>query len=305
MITKLAKETGRSVESLEKKWEEAKSIAEQEGITEKKDYFFAYVTKIFKNLTGTEGKKMSESILSFKEYILGEETTSADVAQVSSKIGSVEKRPKFKFIIDGKYLDFVDKYEALQAAKFLDTKKIRSDELDINRGILEFENEERAKEVAKILKSEDINESSDSTYTIHELHPDDNNRYSNSITVSREQLNDINKQVKELVKNKKIHPADYSYEGNNTYEASTEVFSLLKLYDINESLNRAQKDKLKAMFNTSINKFDDSMSVKDFAAVIAEIFYEEYGQHNYSAFMNTWNNIKAQHLDDLEESKNQ
>jgi hypothetical protein len=70
---------------------------------------------------------------------------------------------------------------------------------------------------------------------------------------------------------------------------------------VNEVLSTSQKEQLKGMFNKAIDRFDDSMSVKDFASVVAEMFYEEWGQHNYSAFMNTWNNVKAQHVDDLEE----
>lgn len=53
-IKKVAKETGKSIAELEKKWKEAKAAAAEEGHAE--DY--AYITSIFKNMAGiNEGYK--------------------------------------------------------------------------------------------------------------------------------------------------------------------------------------------------------------------------------------------------------
>lgn len=77
---------------------------------------------------------------------------------------------------------------------------------------------------------------------------------------------------------------------------------MIKSYNdfIGEGLNNKQL-KLKELFIKSITKVDEDLSVKDFAAVVAEIFYEEYGQHNYATFINIWNNVKSMQIDDLEE----
>lgn len=82
LIKKYAKELNVSVESLEKKWEEAKKIAEKEGIENRK-YFFAYVTKIFKNLAGV--KDMKEGLISYEEFC------SMDEAIEKSEFESIKK----------------------------------------------------------------------------------------------------------------------------------------------------------------------------------------------------------------------
>lgn len=57
-IQKLSKERGISVAKLEKKWDEAKKIAEEEYGNVLDDKFYAIVTSIFKRMVGekTESK---------------------------------------------------------------------------------------------------------------------------------------------------------------------------------------------------------------------------------------------------------
>lgn len=98
----------------------------------------------------------------------------------------------------------------------------------------------------------------------------------------------------------KLYKSDKAID---TYITISPVETIAKKMNLNESLSKVQKEMLKKMFNKAIDKFDDNMSVKDFAAIVAELFYEQWGQHNYSAFMTIWNNVKKMHVDDLEEGE--
>jgi len=50
---------------------------------------------------------------------------------------------------------------------------------------------------------------------------------------------------------------------------------------------RSNNDKLVSAFKSEIEKVDDSLDVKDFAKIIAEILNENYGKHNFETFVNT------------------
>lgn len=60
-LMKIHKETGKSIASLEKKWEEAKNKAKGE----KKEKNFAYITYLFQKMIGLKENK----IMTFKEFI--------------------------------------------------------------------------------------------------------------------------------------------------------------------------------------------------------------------------------------------
>lgn len=197
-----------------------------------------------------------------------------------------ETESEFKFKVEGKYLDFYDKFRALKAVKFLDTKNIRADETGINRGFLEFDSPERAKKVADIIRL-NLNESLYNKGDIVNFLDDNGDTKEGTIIKNEVQKNSKGTDVKYYVVDckDKIH--------NVPEGVVTKV--------VNEALSTTQKEQLKAMFMKSIDRFDDNMSVKDFATVIAEMFYEEWGQHNYSLFMTAWNKVKTIHLDDLDE----
>ena len=69
-INKIAKDTGESLDYLEKKWEEAKELANKQVNHESAGYF-AYVTKIFNNLINYhDNKTFNEAYRkSFKHFI--------------------------------------------------------------------------------------------------------------------------------------------------------------------------------------------------------------------------------------------
>jgi len=57
-----------------------------------------------------------------------------------------------------------------------------------------------------------------------------------------------------------------------------------EIININES---KKSDKLAIEIDKSIEKIDDSMSIKDFALSVSKIVKDEYGTHNYSEFIET------------------
>jgi hypothetical protein len=76
-------------------------------------------------------------------------------------------------------------------------------------------------------------------------------------------------------------------DSENEWEADPYLFNELGLEDINginETLSTIQKEQLKALFVKSIEKFDESLSIMDFAKVVGEVFNEQYGKHNLTAF---------------------
>jgi hypothetical protein len=59
---------------------------------------------------------------------------------------------------------------------------------------------------------------------------------------------------------------------------------------VDESLSISQKKQLIYMFTKSMDKFDDSMSTKDFATVVGKLFNDNYGKHNVGSFISTFRN---------------
>jgi hypothetical protein len=144
--------------------------------------------------------------------------------------------------------------------------------------------------IEKCVEDEYIALKESEKYTIHELHPDDAKRYARRITISLEQLNIANEKFNKLKADKKLSSLDWSYEGNDTYEASSEAFELLGLNDlknINETLSTVQVEGLKDAILAAMDIYDKNMSVKDFAVVIGTILSNEYGSHNFQIFNST------------------
>lgn len=72
-VKSLAKETGKSVAEVEKRWNKAKEIAKDEypDVKEESDRFYAIVTGIFKKIEGVDSKAKKESFESRINGILG------------------------------------------------------------------------------------------------------------------------------------------------------------------------------------------------------------------------------------------
>jgi len=55
---------------------------------------------------------------------------------------------------------------------------------------------------------------------------------------------------------------------------------------INEvAMTDNKPDKLTKLISNSINQIDDSLSYRDFAMAVSSIMKEDYGRHNYKAFL--------------------
>jgi len=93
-IQKIAKETGMKVAELEKKWDEAKTIAAKKH-KESEQGFYGIVVSIFKNMLGDKvsENQLVEIVDSFYISEEGEGTTSSDIAQPDKMLGG---RPLFR-----------------------------------------------------------------------------------------------------------------------------------------------------------------------------------------------------------------
>jgi len=65
-------------------------------------------------------------------------------------------------------------------------------------------------------------------------------------------------------------------------EGETQNENHIPSFDLFES---KESDELSKQINKAIIKIDDSMSYGDFALAVSKILKDEYGQHNFKAFM--------------------